>query len=71
MTSPYIGIHSDKWAEKTDELIASYPLRMGELVDVVLSSWEGVLLLGLELKISKLERIFSPSRKLWLFSFMN
>lgn len=42
MTSPYTGIHSDRWAEKTDELIASYPLRMSELVDVVLSSWKGV-----------------------------
>ena len=42
MTSPYIGIHSDKWAAKTDELISSYPLEMDELVDVVRASWEGV-----------------------------
>jgi len=42
MTSPYLGIHSDKWHEKTDELIAGYPLKMNELVDVVLESWKGV-----------------------------
>lgn len=42
MTSPYVGIHSDSWAEKTDELIAGYPLEMSELVEVVLASWEGV-----------------------------
>lgn len=42
MTSPYVGIHSDKWAEKTDDLIASYPLEMDEMVDIVRASWEGV-----------------------------
>lgn len=42
MTSPYVGIHSDRWAEKTDELITGYPLKMDELVEVVRISWEGV-----------------------------
>ena len=42
MTSPYVGIHSNKWAEKTDDPIAGYPLDMDELVKVVLASWEGV-----------------------------
>jgi ScaI restriction endonuclease len=42
MTSPYEGVHSDKWAEKTDELIAKYPLEMDKLVEVVRTSWEGV-----------------------------
>jgi hypothetical protein len=42
MISPYVGIHSDKWPEKTEELIAGYPLKMSELVEVVLASWKGV-----------------------------
>lgn len=42
MSSPYEGIPSNRWAEKTHELIASYPLNMNELVDVVLASWRGV-----------------------------
>lgn len=42
MVSPYIGIHSDQWARKTDEIIAMYPLAMEELVDVVRVSWSGV-----------------------------
>lgn len=42
MRSPYEGVHSDQWAEKTEELIAEYPLEMDKLVEVVLASWEGV-----------------------------
>ena|SRR5436853_7913689 len=42
MTSPYLGVRSDLWSKKTDELIAKYPLSMEELVDIVQVSWKGV-----------------------------
>lgn len=42
MTSPYAGLLPEKWGEKTDEMIATFPLAMDELVQVVKLSWEGV-----------------------------
>lgn len=42
MTSPYVGLGTEHWSKKTEELIAKYPLHMDELVEVVKLSWEGV-----------------------------
>ena len=42
MTSPYVGLEASVWGDKTEELIAQYPLPMDELVEVVKLSWEGV-----------------------------
>lgn len=42
MTSPYAGLRPEEWSEKTDELVAAFPLDMEELVQVVRLSWEGV-----------------------------
>ena len=42
MTSPYAGLRPEQWSEKTDELVSAFPLDMGELVQVVKHSWEGV-----------------------------
>lgn len=39
MTSPYARLRPTQWEARTQELIAGYPLRMNELVDVVMSSW--------------------------------
>lgn len=44
MTSPYTNVPQDKWAAKTDELIARYPLKMDELVEVVHLSWKAIFL---------------------------
>lgn len=42
MTSPYAEIPRGSWATKTDELIARYPLRMDELVEIVHLSWQAI-----------------------------
>lgn len=42
MTSPYAGLRPAQWTDKTDELIAAFPLEANELVEVVRLSWEGV-----------------------------
>lgn len=39
MRSPYAGLPVSRWAERTDALVAAYPLNMAELVDIVRSSW--------------------------------
>lgn len=42
MTSPYTGLRPEEWSTKTDEMVAAFPLKMDELVEVVKLSWEGV-----------------------------
>lgn len=42
MTSPYVDLRPDEWSEKTDELVAAFPLDMEELVQIVKTSWHGV-----------------------------
>lgn len=39
---PYTGLPQPKWAAKTQELINSHPLKMNELVEVVLLSWDAI-----------------------------
>ena len=59
MPSPYEGLPKDKWSAKTDELVAALPVTKGELVDVVLSSWEQILSSGFGDKAYKIgEHIF-------------
>jgi len=43
MKSPYDGIPTDKWEQKTKELIEKYPLTPDYLVHVVLRSWDSIL----------------------------
>ncbi len=40
--SPYQGLEEAKWADKTDELINSHPLKKEEMVEVVLQSWNDI-----------------------------
>lgn len=37
--SPYENLPASLWPSRTDELIAAYPLRMDELVEVVHAAW--------------------------------
>ena len=67
MTSPYIGVHSEKWAEKTDELIASYPLGMDELVDVVHASWKGVFASKIGIKGFRIGKHIFPKPQIIAF----
>lgn len=42
VTSPYANLMPSEWATRTDQLIATYPLSMDKLVDVVRTSWESL-----------------------------
>ncbi|GLQ98096.1 ScaI family restriction endonuclease [Dyella mobilis] len=42
MQGPYHQLSQELWSHKTDELIAAFPLRMNELVEIVLSSWSDI-----------------------------
>jgi hypothetical protein len=42
MSSPYDGIGSEGWLERTRELLESYPLAKDEIVEVVLDQWESI-----------------------------
>ena len=41
--SPYEGLVEDLWIRKTEELIDRHPLKMNELVQVVIGCWDGIL----------------------------
>ena len=41
--SPYSGLSAERWKDKTIELISEHPLDSAELVEVVISSWSGIL----------------------------
>lgn len=43
MTSPYAGYPVAQWAEITRELVEDYPLQPNEVVDAVLTAWDGIL----------------------------
>lgn len=43
MLSPYEGLETNKWKEKTRELVEQHPLSKDDIVDTVLQSWEGIL----------------------------
>ena len=40
--SPYRGLTSDKWADRTRELIAEYPIASKDVVEIVLGSWNSI-----------------------------
>lgn len=40
MPSPFNGLPPAKWAAKTEKLIEKHPLKISEIVDVVLGAWE-------------------------------
>jgi len=42
MTSPYKGLHPEKWLDVTQQLVKSHPLKAAEIVDVVLATWESI-----------------------------
>lgn len=42
MSSPYDGLNSDQWANKTHELINLHPLNAQELYDIVLQVWNSI-----------------------------
>jgi hypothetical protein len=42
MQGPYHQVPPELWSHKTDELINAFPLRMNELVDIVLASWSDI-----------------------------
>jgi len=41
-TSPYSGLVTEKWLDKTKELVLQYPLHTQEMVEVVLQSWKDI-----------------------------
>jgi len=41
--SPFFGLPTAQWAERTRELLKTYPLTISELTDVVLLSWKQIL----------------------------
>jgi hypothetical protein len=42
LPSPYCGLPTTKWVQKTRQLIAAHPLDTKEIVDVVLLSWDAI-----------------------------
>jgi len=42
MKSPYTRIPPDKWSHVTRKLIDEHPLKLDEIVDIVLISWESI-----------------------------
>jgi hypothetical protein len=40
--SPYLNIPQARWRQKSEELVASHPLKRNEIVEVVLQSWEDI-----------------------------
>jgi hypothetical protein len=39
---PYAGLSPTDWPRRTDELLVAHPLDINELVEVSLSSWDGI-----------------------------
>jgi len=39
MSSPYSGLHQDKWKGKTLELVDSHPLELDEIKEISLACW--------------------------------
>lgn len=67
MASPYTKISSNDWASKTEELVASYPLSMDELVDVVRVSWDGVFASSIGLKQFRIGQEIFPKPQIIAF----
>jgi hypothetical protein len=42
LPSPYVGLSDSQWRKKTDELVASHPLKQDQIVEVVLQSWKDI-----------------------------
>jgi hypothetical protein len=42
MASPYDGLTPDRWLEVTQRLIDDHPLKVAELVEVVLAAWSSI-----------------------------
>jgi hypothetical protein len=40
--SPYKGASPDRWAAITDKVVASYPLKSNEIVDIVFEAWRTI-----------------------------
>jgi hypothetical protein len=62
-SSPYAGLAIDKWEAKTRELIDLHPLGANLLYDLVLHTWSSRKLAA---SLSKLGKIYSRNRKLWV-----
>lgn len=60
MASPYDGIPLEEWKEVTHALIATHPLDMEELSEVVLQVWEDIFLSGIGSKPFKIGVDFFP-----------
>ncbi len=67
MTSPYLGLHSNLWSQKTEELISKYPLPMADLVDVVRLSWEGVFVSKIGVKRFQIGKHIFPKPQILAF----
>lgn len=40
--SPYSGVPADKWAQVTSKLVAQHPLKLCDILEIALSSWDSV-----------------------------
>ncbi|WP_293367766.1 ScaI family restriction endonuclease [Nevskia sp.] len=67
MISPYAGIPHGRWAHRTDEIIAGYPLKMKDLVDIVQQSWISLFSTTIGDKGFKLGEHFFPKPQIIAF----
>lgn len=67
MTSPYTGLQPEEWGERTDEMVAAFPLGMDELVQVVKLSWEGVFASKIGIKRFQIGKHIFPKPQIVAF----
>lgn len=42
MSGPFVGLPQSEWQARTEELLASHPLEVEEVVEVVLACWDSI-----------------------------
>jgi hypothetical protein len=66
-TSPYYGKPQSDWRSITLDLLAKYPLSKGDMVDVTLSSWDGIFQTGIGREGFKIGRDIFPTPQIMGF----
>jgi hypothetical protein len=67
MVSPYKGVRPDRWLEVTRELVEKHPLSAGEIIDVVLTSWDSIFASGIGPKTFRIGRDIFPKPQIMGF----
>lgn len=60
MASPYDGVPSELWSTRTRKLVSVHPLKKAEIVEVVLASWDSIMLTRLGKKGFRIGRDIFP-----------